>query len=102
MARWHEVKTFVGRVFAPFRKSRITTLAALVVGLLRKQQVGLAAMAQGMLDGTTVKHRVKRIGRFLGNKAFRSWEVTRHLVSGRNSIRIEPFAPPTAWLALYD
>ena len=40
MARWHEVKRFVGRVSWPFRKSRITTLAALVVGLLRKQQAG--------------------------------------------------------------
>ena|GEM_PF-4814757 len=39
----------------PFRKSRITTLAALVVGLLRKQQAGLAAIAQGMLGDTTVK-----------------------------------------------
>ena len=36
-----------------------------VFGLLRKQQVGLATIAQGMLDGTTVKHRVKRDGRFL-------------------------------------
>jgi hypothetical protein len=80
MARWHEVKKFVGRVFSPFRKSRITTLAALVVGLLRKQQVGLAGIAQGMLDDTTVKHRVKRVGRFLGNKALRPWEVTRHLI----------------------
>ena len=80
MARWHEVQTFVGRVFWPLRKSRITTLAALVVGLLRKQQVGLAAIALGMLDGTTVKHRVKRIGRFLGNKAFQPWEVTEHLI----------------------
>ena len=80
MARWHEVKQFVGRVFWPFRKSRITTLAALVVGLLRKQQVGLAGIAQGMLDRTTVKHRVKRVGRFLGNRAFRSWDVTKHLI----------------------
>ena len=80
MARWHKVTAFVGRVFWPFRKSRITTLAALVVGLLRKQQVGLAGIAQGMLDGTTVKHRVKRVGRFLGSKAFRPWEVTKHLI----------------------
>jgi hypothetical protein len=80
MARWHEVKKFVGRLCWPFRKSRITTLAALVVGLLRKQKVGVAAIAQGMLDTTTVKHRVKRIDRFLGNSAFRSWEVTRLLL----------------------
>lgn len=80
MARWHKVTEFVGRVFWPFRKSRITTLAALVVGLLRKQQTGLAGIAQGMDDDTTVKHRVKRIGRFLGNQAFRSWEVTKLLL----------------------
>ena len=81
MARWHEVKQFVGRVFEPFRKSRITTLAALVVGLLRKQQVGLAAIAQGMLDDTTVQHRVKRVGRVVGDKGFRSWEGTGHLIA---------------------
>ena len=80
MARWHKVPEFVGRVFWPFRKSRITTLAALVVGLLRKQQTGLAGIAPGMDDDTTVKHRVKRIGRFLGNKAFRCWEVTHLLL----------------------
>jgi len=80
MARWQAVKKFVGRVFWPLRKSRITTLAALVVGLLRKQQTGLAGIAQGMDDDTTVKHRVKRIGRFLGNQAFRSWEVTQLLL----------------------
>ncbi len=80
MARWHQVTEFVGRVFWPLRKSRITTLAALVVGLLRKQQTGLAGIAQGMDDDTTVKHRVKRVGRFLGNQAFRSWEVTQLLL----------------------
>ncbi len=29
-------------------------------------------------------------------------DVTRHLKAGRNTIRIEPFAPTSAWLALYE
>jgi hypothetical protein len=80
MARWHRVLSFVERELWDLRRSRQKTIAALTVGLLRKQEVGQASIACGMVDGTSVKHRVKRIGRFLVNEAIEPWEVSRHLV----------------------
>ena len=80
MARWRRVFSFVEQVFWGLRRSRQRTIADLTVGLVRKQAVGLAAIARGMLDGTTVKHRVKRIGRFLRNEAICPWEVSRYLI----------------------
>jgi hypothetical protein len=80
MAKWRRVFTFVGRVCWAMRRSRQKTLADLVVGLLRTQAVGLAAIARGMVDRTTVRHRVKRIGRFLSNEALCPLEVSRYLI----------------------
>jgi len=80
MARWRQVFKFVERVLWSVRRSRQKTIADLVVGLLRKQRVGLANIARGMVDDTRVKHRIKRIGRFLVNEGIRPWEVTEHLV----------------------
>jgi hypothetical protein len=74
------VLSFVEQVFWAMRRSRHKTLADLTVGLLRRQQVGLAAIARGMLDDTTIRYRVKRIGRFLGNKAIQPLEVSRRLI----------------------
>ena len=80
MGRWRRVFTFVEQVFWTMRRSRQKTLSDLVVGLLRKQVVGLSAIARGMLDGTTVRHRVKRIGRFLNNEAVCPVEISRFLI----------------------
>ena len=67
MNRWRRINCFVDRVLSPFRKSRRSTISALLPGLLRKQPIGLSNIARGMRDATTVKHRVKRIGRFFSN-----------------------------------
>ena len=80
MARWHKIGQFVERAFKPFRKSRRTTMTALVAGLPGSQRVGLANIARGMKDYTTIKHRVKRIGRFLANKSVESWLATECLI----------------------
>jgi hypothetical protein len=79
MARWHRVLEFVNRECWALRRSRTKTIAALTVGLLRRQQVGQASIARGMDDNTTVKHRVKRIGRFVTNEAIDPWEVSGYL-----------------------
>lgn len=81
MARWHRVLSFVERELWGLRRSRQKTIAALTVGLLRKQQVGQAAIARGMVDDTTVKHRVKRAGRFVANEAIDPWEITGYLIA---------------------
>lgn len=67
MARWQDVQMFVRRVLPSSRRSRQTTAAALLDGLLRTQRIGLTTVARGMRDNTTVKHRIKRAGRFCQN-----------------------------------
>jgi len=76
MARWRPVNRLVNRVLGSFRKSRRTTIADLLVGLLRKQQIGLTSVARGMQDDTSVKHRVKRAGRFVANEGLDTQEAT--------------------------
>jgi hypothetical protein len=71
---------FVDREFWAMRRSRTKTIAALTVGLLRKQRVGQAGIARGMVDRTTVKHRVKRVGRFVTNEGIAPWEVSGYLL----------------------
>jgi hypothetical protein len=67
MARWQNVPMFVRRVLPSSRRSQQTTAGGLVDGLLRTQKVGLTTIARGMRDDTTVKHRIKRAGRFCQN-----------------------------------
>ena len=76
MARWRQVNQFVDSSCASFRKSQRTTMSALLVGLLRKQQIGLAGIARGMDDDTSVKHRVKRAGRFVANEGVDTQQAT--------------------------
>ena len=80
MSRWPKVGQFMERYFAPLRKSRRTTISVLVVGLLRSQWIGLSRVARGMLDATTIRHRIKRIGRFFSNEGVCRWAVTQCLV----------------------
>lgn len=50
------------------RRSQIKSLSAIVLGALRNNGGRLTDMARGMGPTTSVKHRVKRVVRFLGNK----------------------------------
>ena len=51
------------------RKSQRTTLAALVWALMSQPLLGIAAIGRSlaMAHGTTAKHAIKRVDRFLGN-----------------------------------
>lgn len=51
------------------RKSQRTTLAALVWALMNQPLLGIAAIGRSlaMAHGTTAKHAIKRVDRFLGN-----------------------------------
>jgi hypothetical protein len=62
--------------FPLFRKSQRKTISALVVGLLRRGRIGLAEIARGMEDNTTVRHRIKRAWRFLRNAGVSSHAAT--------------------------
>jgi len=70
-----EVETFVRRTLPSVRRSQQTTAAALLDGLLRTQRIGLASIACGMRDDTSVKHRIKRAGRFCQNEGIPMREV---------------------------
>ena len=67
MTRWQRVDRFVRRVLPSMRRSQQTTSVALLQGLLRVQKIGLTTVARGMTDDTSVKHRIKRAGRFCQN-----------------------------------
>lgn len=50
------------------RKSQRKTLAVLVFGLMQSKRVGVAAIARGIPGKGNIKHRIKRVDRFLGNE----------------------------------
>jgi len=53
------------------RRSRMKTLSAIVPGAMALFGVGVLALGRAMQTGTTCKHNIKRVNRFLGNT---SWE----------------------------
>jgi hypothetical protein len=57
----------IRRHFTGLRKSQQTTTTELLVGLLAAGKLGLAAIARGMNDKTTVRYRIKRLWRFAQN-----------------------------------
>ena len=70
----------IERYFGSFRKSRRKTMAALASGLLMAGRLGLASIARGMNDFTTVRHRIKRAWRFASNKRIRTRKASGCLV----------------------
>jgi hypothetical protein len=59
--------SLIHKHFTGLRKSQRKTLFALAVGLVQRGRIGLAEIARGMEDKTTVRHRIKRAWRFLRN-----------------------------------
>ena len=80
MDRRRSLARLIGQHFAAFRKSQRTTMAALGWGLLMARRLGLASIARGMLDSTTVRHRIKRAWRFASNRRIRVQKATPCLV----------------------
>jgi len=67
MSRRRSFRRMIEPYFAALRKSQRTTICDLVQGLLYGTKVGLANIARAMRDRTTVRHRIKRIARFVTN-----------------------------------
>jgi len=80
MDRRRSLAGMIGRYFAPWRKSRRTTLTALVFGLLMGRRLGLAAIARRMAGPVSVRHKIKRVGRFADNKGVRVREASPCLI----------------------
>lgn len=70
----------IGLHFASFRKSQRTTITALVFGLLMGRRLGLAAIARRMAGPVSVRHKIKRVGRFADNRGVRASQATACLV----------------------
>ena len=88
--------------FPLFRKSQRKTISALVVGLLRRGRVGLAAIARGMDDRTTVRHRIKRAWRFLRNTGVSCHAATVGLAHWIFSSSAAPAVIALDWTDLGD
>lgn len=86
------VRGLIGRHLKSLRKSQRKTMADLSVGLLRSGKVGLAAIARGMLDSTTVRHRIKRIWRFESNEGVSASQamvcLTKWILCGSGQVPI--------------
>jgi hypothetical protein len=80
MDRRRSLAALIGQHFASFRKSRRTTVTALVFGLLMGRRLGLAAIARRMAGPVSVRHKIKRVGRFADNKGVRASQATVCLV----------------------
>jgi len=80
MSRRRSLSALIAQHFAPFRKSQRTTMTALVFGLLMSRRLGLAAIARRMLGPVSVRHKIKRVGRFVDNKGVRVCQSSACLV----------------------
>jgi len=81
MDRRRSLAAVIERHFSSFRKSQRKTLLAVCWGLVVGGRLGLASIARGMLDTTTVRHRIKRVDRFASNARISLKEVTPALAS---------------------
>jgi len=88
--------------FPLFRKSQRKTISALATGLLRRGRIGLAEIARGMDDRTTVRHRIKRAWRFLRNARVESRAATIGLAHWIFSSSASPAVIALDWTALGD
>jgi hypothetical protein len=98
MGRRRSLAAMIGRHFAPWRKSRRTTLTALVFGLLMGRRLGLAAIARRMAGPVSVRHKIKWVGRFADNGGVRVHEGTPCLIQWLLSLSTAP--PVVAWTVM--
>ena len=63
------------RCIPTLHEKRLSVLLAAVVSCLRTRRLTLSELARGLESGTTVRHRIKRIDRLLGN----AWGQTQRL-----------------------
>lgn len=96
------IATLIHSRFRLFRKSQRKTISALVVGLLRRGRIGLAEIARGMQDKTTVRHRIKRAWRFLRNAGVSSRAATVGLAHWIFSSGASPAVIALDWTYLGD
>jgi hypothetical protein len=85
------------------RRSQAKTLSYLVVGAMLAVRVSLANIGRGMPGRTSVKHKIKRVDRFLGNERIESSDamggLVRHLLHRhRRGFRNKPLIVSLDWV----
>jgi hypothetical protein len=80
MDRRRPIEKVIETRLGVFRKSQRRTICDLTVGLIGRGRLGLAEIARGMQDGTTVRHRIKRAWRFARNPGVSHHRATGALV----------------------
>jgi hypothetical protein len=68
------------------RRSRLKSIAAIVPAAMQLCGIGVLALGRAMQTGTSAKHNIKRVARFLDNDAVEGMALARAIV--------EAFAPP--------
>ncbi|MDR3427739.1 IS4 family transposase [Silvimonas sp.] len=63
------------RYIPTLHEKRLSVLIAAVGSCLRKRRLSLSELARGLESATTVRHRIKRIDRLLGNRWFQAQRV---------------------------
>ncbi len=68
MFQWDSITTFF-RTHGSLRRSQRKTLAAMVWAVMTQPRLGIAIIGRPltMAEGTSAKHHIKRVARFLGN-----------------------------------
>lgn len=87
------------------RRSQARTLSYLVVGAMLAARVSLAAIGRGMPGRADVKHKIKRVDRFLGNERIESSSamggLVRHLLHRhRRGFRNKPLVVSVDWVTV--
>lgn len=76
------IRRFVFRVLGDaLRKSQVKTLAALVPGLIRSQQLGIAAIGRCLGGGAKPKNGIKRVFRFTSNEGVDVTATARAMIA---------------------
>jgi len=76
------IRRFVVRVLGDsLRKSQVKTLAALVPGLIRSQQLGIAAIGRCLGGSAKPKNGIKRVFRFTSNEGVDVTAISRAMIA---------------------
>lgn len=84
---------FVSSLVPTWRVTRQRVLALGALGLVRRRRLTLCGIARGLDSSTRVVHRVKRIWRFLSNRAVDPREVVSALARIAFGLRPEGWVP---------
>jgi hypothetical protein len=89
----HQLLQFVADLLPSWRKTRRTVLALGTLALIHRRQLTLTGIARGLDNHSRVIHRVKRIWRFLANRAVDPRQVVGALAGQAFRLRPEGWVP---------